>query len=126
TAIIALYVYSNQTNTHKNNFERLFLPPGQLQNKQVLDIQDHGYYITYLTEEKLFLSNYARPNRLMVTNYSLTDTQSVPLKIPGVQLSVTDSMELSAKAVKITIDSTNVFIVDKITPALISGKLSGT
>ncbi|WP_268225205.1 hypothetical protein [Sinomicrobium oceani] len=126
TPIIAFYFYSSQTNIHKNNFERSFLPPEQLHNKQVLEIQDRGYYIAHITPEKVFISTYTAPNRLLIINYNLTEIQSVELSIPDVQLSVVKSAKISAKAVKITIDSTNVFIVDKATPALIYGELSGT
>lgn len=124
-AIFALYVYTSKSNFYINNFERLLLSPELLQNKQVLNIQNRGCYIVHLTPRKVFLSNYATPNRLMITNYNLTNFQSVPLKIPDVQLSVAEDQKLSVRAVKITIDSTYLFIVDKVTPALIYGELSG-
>lgn len=111
--ISILFVFSHDTVQNKNNFHRSFLKKSSLEGKFSLDLKYKSYYIAGTAGNRIYLGNFNQPNHMVVTNYSLTDSQHVYLNIPH------NKKRLAWKSLKTYVDSKGLFVTEGITPTIL-------
>jgi hypothetical protein len=113
--VFGLYQLSDKINHEPNGFIRLF-PPHRTKLMRTLDLEYNSYYIAGATPQHVYLANLMTPTLLIKTNYALTDTQRLSLRFA--------EKTKIASASRVTIDPSNIYVMDGVTPAIFKGRLS--
>ncbi|RAV29469.1 hypothetical protein DN748_08180 [Sinomicrobium soli] len=117
--LVGLYAISplNNREIYRGSFSRDFTPENTIIQKAILDLGVNSYYISGLTEDEVYLSNYTAIRHLLRMNISLKDTQHIQLKIKGLD-SVVRSQQFRTK-----IEPPYFYMAHGIAPALLRGKV---
>jgi hypothetical protein len=111
--VFSLFIYSQNINHQKNSFTRLF-PPHFLSKPRLLELSLNSFYLAGYTKSNFFLGNRTAAAFVLQSNYSLSDTQHLILRTPA-------SISIIASAIRVMIDSPDVFMLEGITPRKLSG-----
>ncbi|MDR6783318.1 hypothetical protein ABIE26_000194 [Pedobacter africanus] len=110
---IALLCYSPERQV-KNGFNRKDIYIAKKLNE--LDMKYNSYFISGLSDSRIFLGNYNAPLRLFGCSYSLTDTRYE--KIP-----FTYSSKINWQLAKMQVDSPWLYLTEYKTPSFVSAKV---
>jgi hypothetical protein len=113
--IAVLYILSDKLNHKKNGFIRI-IPPDRIMPMKTRDIKYADYYIAGITSHHIYLGNIQAPGHLLVTDYTLRDTQHL-------QLYSSDTSKFAWNAVKVLIDSPDIYMTEGITPSILKGSM---
>ncbi|RNL87795.1 hypothetical protein ED312_09790 [Sinomicrobium pectinilyticum] len=118
-ALVSLYALSPLSNReiYRGSFSRDFIAEKTLTPQNVLDLGVNSYYISGLTEDEVFLSNYTNPIHLVRMNRQLKDTQHIRLHLEEL-----DSV-VSPKIFKTEVDPPYFYMTHGVHPALMKGKV---
>jgi hypothetical protein len=116
-AIGFLLKFSTIENHRRNGFVRL-TPLNILGVPKSLDLKFNSYYIAGCTADHFYLGNYTAPTHVIISNYLLSDTTHLRIKIP-------ESDSIAWKALTVRIDSPFVYLTENITPSILTGHISG-
>ncbi|HMH34150.1 MAG TPA: hypothetical protein VK543_14030 [Puia sp.] len=114
--IITLFWYSRGISKGENGFIRLF-PPHMIDGRKEMDLTYNSFYLAGATAKHLYLANATYPKSIWITDHALLDTQRINLHIA-------DSGKIAWKAVRVVVDSPNIFCLEPITPAILKGDLA--
>ncbi len=112
--VFSLFLYSQKVNHQHNSFTRLF-PPHFLSRPRLIELSFNSFYLAGCTKTSIFLGNRTAAAFVMQLNYSLSDTQHLIFKAPS-------SIPIVASAIRVIVDSPDVFMLEGITPRKLSGK----
>lgn len=110
-----LLVYKISINHNKNGFIRLF-PSHFIDGSRTLDLNLKSCYIAGLSNTKIFLVDYYDPTSMIMTDYNLSSKQKIKFTIPN--------LSSLTHALKVSIDSPNVYIVDGISAMVLHSKFN--
>jgi hypothetical protein len=113
--VFSLFLYSQKVNHQHNSFTRLF-PPHFLSRPRLLELSFNSFYLAGFTKTNFYLGNRTAAAFVLQLNYSLSDTQHLILKAPS-------SIPIVASAIRVLVDSPDVFMLEGITPRKLSGSL---
>jgi len=113
--VFILYVLTSKASHPKNGFIRTFRP-NVLLSQNTLDIKFNSFYIAGLSSRLIYLGNYTAPTYVLVSNYELTDTHHIRLKMPF-------DRRITGEGLTAIIDSPNVNMIDRITTSFFCGRL---
>lgn len=118
--LAGLYALSPLANQkiYRASFNRNFAPENTVTQQEVLDLGVNSYYISGLTEDEIYLSNYTAPQHLLRTSMALKDTQHIRLKI--IEL---DSV-VRPRQFRTKVEPPYFYMMHGITPALLRGKVN--
>lgn len=118
--LVGLYALSPLSNReiYRGSFSRNFVPEKTLIEKKVLDLGVNSYYISGLTEDEVFLSNYTSPLHLLRMNSQLKDTQHIKLHLEELD-SVT-----SPKMFRTVVEPPYFYMTHGVHPAVMRGKIN--
>ena len=103
--IVGLNKISIDIKAKNNNFSRLF-PPHFLNNPKMMDVKYNSYYIAGLTPSHIYLGNNTAPSYMLITNYSLTDSNALRLRIPD------NGERIVQPALQLSVDSPSIYLSD--------------
>lgn len=110
-----LLAFKISINHNKNGFIRLF-PSHFIADSETLDLKIKSYYIAGLSHTKIFLGDYYDPTSLIMTDYDLSIKQEIKFNVP-------DLSNLT-RALKISIDSPDVYIMDGISAKVLHSRFN--
>ncbi|MGS2763119.1 hypothetical protein [Sinomicrobium sp. M5D2P9] len=118
-ALVSLYALSPLSNReiYRGSFSRDFIAEKTLTPQNVLDLGVNSYYISGLTEDEAFLSNYTNPIHLVRMNRQLKDTQHIRLYLEEL-----DSV-VSPKMFRTEVEPPYFYMTHGVHPALMRGKV---
>jgi len=82
-----------------------------------LDLGYNSFYLAGATTKHLYLANATYPQSIWITNHSLLDTQRIDFHI-------VNSGKIAWKAVRVIVDSPDVFCLEPITPTILKADLA--
>ena len=113
--IIGLTALMNGRLRSSNAFIRVF-PPHVITAGQAIDLKFNSYYLAGASGPYLYLGNFTNPRVLLRLKLSLTDSETISIKIPdGFQFHTDDMVE---------IDSPFIFLKDNSTAHIYRGSLN--
>jgi hypothetical protein len=112
SVITVLFLISSHRATEKNGFQRLFgLYP--LRAAHRLDVKYNSYYIAGISSKRIYLGNITAPFYMISSSFNLKDTTNVQMKVEK-------DKAVNWGAVKIYLDSPNVYMTEQITPSVVT------
>ncbi|RAV29196.1 hypothetical protein [Sinomicrobium soli] len=66
---------------YRGSFDRKFLPEGSVERTAVLDLGLNSFYLSGITDDAIYVSNYTAPAYLMRADHELKDTAVLPINI---------------------------------------------
>jgi len=111
--ITILYSFSYKINHQKNGFNRI-IGKGHDHWKLIsaLDLKYNSYYIAGITDSHIYLGNSTSTSLLLSTDYKLKDTHTSRIIAP-------DTNKIAWKALKVFVDSPNVYMMEGILPSIL-------
>jgi hypothetical protein len=117
TAIVAsAYVFSNKLIHTPGNFLRLYHNDIAFRFKE-MDIRWNSWYIAGINKDKIFLGNLSAPLTMLITNYTLTDSRLVQIKLINA-----NNIPLY-KTARIKVDDEYFYLTDGTAPCVFRGKI---
>src|SRR6185437_13165573 len=114
--IIGLGISATYNAHHLSEFRRLY-PPHTLNNPSIIQLPNENFYIAGCTSKHIYLGSYSLPFHLLRMDFSLKDSLSINLPIPG-------ENHLHGKTIKLQLDSPNIYLVDEFNTAILSCPIS--
>jgi hypothetical protein len=109
--VVALHLHSENFHKKKNSFFRVF-PPHAILTTKILDIGPKDSYFIGNTSNTVYINNYKNPFDLLIVRMNLKDTHSIHLSLAGYR-------QFDPSQILITVDSPNVFAIDKLSSAIL-------
>ncbi|MBC9797712.1 hypothetical protein [Sinomicrobium weinanense] len=118
--LVGLYALSPLANQkiYRGSFNRNFAPENTVTQQKILDLGVNSYYISGLTKDKIYLSNYTTIHHLLRTDMTLKDTQHIRLKIIGL-----DSV-VHPRKFRTRVEPPYFYMMHGIAPAILRGKVN--
>jgi hypothetical protein len=117
--LLTLYASSPLSqDIYRASFNRKFAPEQAITRKNVLDLDESGFYIAGVTAEHIYLGRWTAPFQLLIANSQLTDKQQVKL-----QISHSKDIDIT-RGFKVKVDSPYFYITNGILPGIFRGNLN--
>lgn len=113
--IIVLFFISRNKNHHNNQFTRLF-PSHFISKPRQFNLKLNSYYLAGLSRTTIFLGNRTSASFILQSNYELTDTGHMRLKVPP-------ETRILNEGTQVIVDSPDIFMMDGFTPIVLHGTL---
>jgi len=113
TIITSLYLISLRPHFQNNGFVRRFFPHPTSDLKQI-NIGSESFYISGITQENIFLSNYSTANELLIVDHNLKTVHRVTLHIPN-------NVKILQQSATVSIDSSIIYIMEGVSPYILHG-----
>jgi hypothetical protein len=114
--ILSLEFITSYGSRYPNGFNRLF-PPHALSAHRILRLEHKEYYIAGMDSRYIYLGSYLLPFEILRVDFSLKER--LPIQIP-----VPPHNHLHGPAMKVQVDSPNIFLVDQNNGIILSSSLS--
>ncbi|RNL87746.1 hypothetical protein ED312_10110 [Sinomicrobium pectinilyticum] len=118
--LAGLYAHSPLANQkiYRGSFERKFVPDNTVSLNRVLNLGVNSYYISGLSNDTIYLSNYTVPQHLLRVDKALKDTQHIRIKITGL-----DSV-VRPRQFRTQVEPPYFYMMHGIAPAILRGKVN--
>lgn len=113
--IYSLFIFTQKSIFKKNGFVRVSNGKS-LSPIRYITLPYNSYYLSGLTNNHAYLSNFTNPSNLIITNYSFEDTQHLSINI-------SPKYKIAWKATNVIVDSPDLYITEMITPSILSGNV---